>query len=315
VKLLLFFVRRLVLLVITLWLVSALTFAIVNVLPGDAAVAILGDQATPENVAALRLQLGLNEPVGLRYVRWVLGLLHGDLGDSLQYQLPIAGLLTERLHNSIILAGATMLIAMPISAAAGVISAVKRDGWLDRLVTGVSAITLSLPDYIVGLFLILFFSIFLQALPGISLIGPSDDPLARPDALILPVATLTIGALAQLSQIARTSMIEVLESDYIRTAILKGLDYRVVVIKHALRNALVPTVSLVGMNFGYTLGGLVIVETMFAYSGIGLLMTNAVTQRDVPVIEAAVLVVSIGYGVGNMLADVTAFALNPRLRT
>jgi peptide/nickel transport system permease protein len=133
--------------------------------------------------------------------------------------------------------------------------------------------------------------------------------------LILPVATLTIGALAQLSQIARTSMIEVLESDYIRTAILKGLDYRVVVIKHALRNALVPTVSLVGMNFGYTLGGLVIVETMFAYSGIGLLMTNAVTQRDVPVIEAAVLVVSIGYGVGNMLADVTAFALNPRLRT
>lgn len=306
--------RRLGLLLVVLFIVSVLTFIIVNVLPGDVANAILGDLGTPAQVAALRRQMGLDLPLLTRYVTWIGGVLHGNFGQSLQYGVPIAPMLLGRLRNSAILGIITLLIAVPTAVLLGVIAGVRQGGLTDRIVSGFAVIAFSLPEYVVGLVLILAFSIWLPLLPGSSLMDPSANPLDHPAALVLPVAVLTLGMLAYLSQVTRAGMLTALDSSYLRTAVLKGLPGWVVVLKHALPNALLPAISEIGMSFGYVLGGIVIVETLFSYAGIGQMMVNAVDHRDIPVVEAAVLVVAVAYGIGNLLADVTSILLNPRLR-
>lgn len=294
--------------------VSVLTFAIVNVLPGDVATAILGDMASPGQVVALRERLGLDQPLALRYWQWIAGVLHGDLGRSLQYGQPIAPMLIGRLGNSAILGLITLSIAAPASIALGMVAALRPGGVLDRVVSAFAVGAYALPEYVIGLSLILVFSVWWPLLPGSSLMDPNENPLHRPEALILPVGVLVIGMLAFISQITRASMIQVMASPYIRTAILKGVPRWRVVLKHALPNLLPPTIAEIGMYFGYVIGGLVVVETLFSYAGLGQLMTNAVSYRDVPTIQATVLVVAIAYGTGNLLADIAALLINPRLR-
>lgn len=307
--------QRLILLAVVLLIVSVLTFAIVNILPGDVANAILGDLGTPAQVVALRKQMGLDLPLATRYGTWIVGLLHGNFGRSLQFGVPIGPMLMGRLRNSAILGGLTLLIAVPSSVLLGVLAGVRQGRVTDRVVSGFAIAAFSLPEYVIGLTLILVFSIWWPILPGSSLMDPSVDPLSRPLALVLPVAVLVLGMQAYLSQITRAGMIQALESAYVRTAILKGLPHWVVVVKHALPNVLLPTLSEVGMSFGYVLGGIVVVETLFSYSGVGQMMVNAVEHRDIPVVEASVLVTAVAYGIGNLLADVASILLSPRLRS
>ena len=224
-------------------------------------------------------------------------------------------MLLGRLRNSAILGGLTLLIAVPSSVLLGVLAGVRQGRVTDRVVSGFAIAAFSLPEYVIGLTLILVFSIWWPILPGSSLMDPSVDPLSRPLALVLPVAVLVLGMQAYLSQITRAGMIQAMESAYVRTAILKGLPHWVVVVKHALPNVLLPTLSEVGMSFGYVLGGIVVVETLFSYSGVGQMMVNAVDHRDIPVVEASVLVTAVAYGIGNLLADVASILLSPRLRS
>jgi peptide/nickel transport system permease protein len=310
-----FLVRRFASLVLVLLAVSVVTFCIVNVLPGDVATAVLGDLATPEQVAGLRARLGLNEPLPLRYLEWISSVVHGDFGTSLQHGQKIAPILLARLGNSAILGLLGLVIAVPASVALGVLAALRPGRMVDRCISGFAVTAYALPEYVMGLILILLFSIWLQWLPGSSLMDPNENPLARPAALVLPVGVMVTGMLAFMSQVTRATMIEVLGSDYVRTAILKGLPAWAVVLKHALPNALPPIIAEIGMNFGYVIGGLVVVETLFSYAGLGQMVTNAVNYRDIPTIEAAVLVVAAAYGIGNLLADTAALVLNPRLRS
>ncbi|MBW6398213.1 ABC transporter permease [Roseomonas sp. HJA6] len=309
-----FILRRCMLLVLVLIAVSVLTFAIVNVLPGDVATAVLGDMATPQMVEAVRERMGLGQPLPDRYFAWVAGILHGDFGRSLQHGQAIAPMLLGRLGNSAILGGITLAIAAPLSILLGVLAALRPGGVMDRVISGFAVGTHALPEYVIGLLAILAFSIWLPLLPGSSLMDPNENPLSRPEALILPIGVLVIGMLAIISQVTRVGMIQALASPYVRTATLKGLPRWKVVMKHALPNVLPPTVTEIGMYFGYVIGGLVVVETLFSYAGIGQMMTNAVSYRDIPTIQAGVLVVAAAYGIGNLCADVAALVLNPRLR-
>lgn len=309
-----FILRRVLLLVVVLLAVSVLTFAIVNVLPGDVATAVLGDMATPDQVTAVRAALGLDQPLAERYLRWLLAVLQGDFGKSLQHGQPIAPMLMGRLGNSAILGLITLAIAAPLAVALGIIAALKPGGLLDRVIGAIAVGTYALPEYVIGLLCILAFSIWLPILPGSSLMDPNENPLSRPEALVLPIFVLITGMLAFISQITRASMIQVMASAYVRTAILKGVPRWRVVLRHALPNLLPPTIAEIGMYFGYVIGGLVVVETLFSYAGLGQLVTNAVSYRDVPVIQAVVLLVAAAYGIGNLLADVAALLLNPRLR-
>lgn len=306
--------RRLVLLIITLFLVSVLTFGIVNVLPGDVASAVLGDGATPQQVAALRHSMGLDLPLAQRYVTWITHVLRGDLGVSLDSGQPIGPMLWARLGNSAILACLSLAVAVPLSVLLGTVAALNQGGVVDRCISGFVVTVFALPEYVPGLALILVMSIWLNLLPGSSLIDPSTNPLTQPSALVLPVTVVSLGMLAYFSQLSRASMIQALRSAYVRTAVLKGLPRVVVVVRHALRNAMLPTISDIGMTFGNAIGGLVVVETLFSYAGIGQLLTMSVERRDVPTIEVTVLVVAVAYGIGNLAADIVSMLVDPRLR-
>ncbi len=310
-----FLLRRVASLVGVLLAVSVVTFCIVNVLPGDVATAVLGDLASPEQVAGLREKLGLNEPLPLRYLDWISGAVHGDFGVSLQHGQKIAPILLARLGNSAILGLLGLVIAVPLAITFGVFASLRPGSLVDRCISGFAVAAYALPEYVVGLVLILLFSIWLPLLPGSSLMDPNENPLLRPSALVLPVGVMVTGMLAFMSQVTRATMIDVLNGGYVRTAILKGLPGWVVILRHALPNALPPIIAEIGMNFGYVIGGLVVVETLFSYAGLGQMVTNAVNYRDIPTIEAAVLVVAAAYGLGNLLADIAALLLNPRLRS
>jgi peptide/nickel transport system permease protein len=310
-----FILRRIGLLVLVLFAVSMLTFAIVNVLPGDVANAVLGDMASPAQVEMVRQRMGLNEPLVTRYLLWIGDILHGQLGTSLQYGQSISTMVSGRLRNSAVLGLLSLGIAAPLAIAIGTIAATRPGSRLDRCISGFAVGAYAVPEYVTGLIAILLFSIWLAVLPGSSLMDPSENPLSRPAAMVLPVGVLVLGMLAFISQLTRASMIQALASPYIRTAILKGMPWHVVVLKHALPNVLSPTIAEIGMYFGYVIGGQVVVETLFSYAGIGQLITNAVAFRDIPTIEAGVLIVAAAYGVGNLLADVAVLFLNPRLRS
>ncbi len=307
--------RRVALLALVLVAVSLLTFAIVNILPGDVATAILGESATPADLAALRSRMGLDLPLGTRYLTWIGHMLRGDFGTSLAFNLPVAPILLWRLGNSAILAALVLIISVPCALTLGVVAAVYEGSLLDRFLSLAAVFTFALPEFVIGLVLILVFSILYPVLPGSSLMEPGLNPLSQPLALVLPILVLVLHQLAHLSQITRASMINALGSNYVRAARLKGLPPALVVVKHALRNALAPAIAEVGMNFGYVLGGLVVVETLFSYAGVGQLMVMSVENRDVPTLEATVLVIAVAYGVGNLLADIVSLRLNPRLRS
>lgn len=308
-----FIARRLGALAIVLAVVSVLTFAIVQLLPGDVATEILGTSATPEDLAALRVKLGLMRPAPVRYAEWVGGVVRGDWGVSLLYQTPVRPLVLEGLGRSAILAGVALVISVPVSIGLGVVGALRRDTWLDHAISTVTLVALSLPEFVWGTLLILLLAYRFRLLPPSSFVDPRAPFATVASSLVLPVLTLLLALLAQMTRMTRASMIDALRQPFTEAARLRGLRPRRVVV-HALRNALLPTVGIVALNVGFLLGGIVVVETVFAYPGLGRLLVDSVNHRDVPVLEMAALVVASAYGLANLGADVVYAYLDPRIR-
>lgn len=308
-----FLLRRLFLILFILFTISLLIFAVTEILPGDAAAMILGQQATPETLAALRVRLGLDQPAHLRYLQWIGGVLRGDWGESLVMNLPVGPLLAQRLRNSLTLAMLALLIGVPLGILGGVIAGLNRGRWADRSITIFTMFTVSFPSFVTAIFLIILLASWLRWLPASSLIPPDANLWESARYLVLPILTLVLGLLAQVTLHTRNSLIEVLRSDYLRTAVSKGMPKRVVIVRHALRNALLPTISVVALNVGWLLSGVVLVESVFAYPGLGRLMLQAINSRDIPVLQAVALVAAALYALSNLAADLLYRWLNPRI--
>jgi peptide/nickel transport system permease protein len=306
--------RRLLLVALVMAIVSVLIFGVVQILPGDVAVMILGTSATPADLAALRVKLGLDRSAPLRYLDWIGGALRGDWGTSLLYQVPVRPLVFERLGRSAVLAVLALAVAVPLAIGLGVVSALRRNRFLDQVVGLVTLVAVSLPEFISGTVLILVLAFYFAIFPPSSLIDPRVSLWSAAPSLVLPTLTLVLALLAHMTRMTRASMIEALEKPYVRAARLRGLRPRLVILRHALRNALLPTVGIVAINVGFLLGGIVVVESVFAYPGLGRLMVDAVNHRDVPVIQMAALLIALTYALANLAADVVYAYLDPRIR-
>ncbi len=309
-----FFLRRLLFMLLILFFVSLVVFTVTTILPGDAAQMILGQKATPATLAALRTRLGLDQPATLRYVRWIGGVLRGDWGESLIMNLPVAPLLLQRLGNSAVLALLAWVVSALLGIGLGIIAGLNRNRWPDRLITIVTTFFVSFPPFVIAVFLIIVFSLWLRWLPASSMIDANANFFASLRFLILPTLTLTLGSLAEVARLVRSSLLEVLDSDYIRTAHSKGLPNRWVILRHALRNALLPAISVLALNVGYLMSGTVLVERVFAYPGLGRLLLQAISQRDLPLLQGVALLSAAIYTLANLAADVVYFWVNPRIR-
>jgi peptide/nickel transport system permease protein len=311
-----FIVRRTLLGILTLFLASIIIFAATQALPGDPARAILGRTATPESLAALREQLNLDQPVTQQYWDWLSGVLTGDLGESLVAGQPVTELLGSRIVNSAFLMLLAALVSVPLAILIGVVSARRRDGPLDHTLSVTTLAVAGLPEFVVGIALVVLFgTTVFTVLPPVSLIPPDSAPWNYPMELILPTLTLVIAVSPYIARIMRASMIEVLESDYVEMARLKGLRERKVVWGHALPNAIAPTIQVTAINLAYLAGGIVVVEFVFAYPGIGAALVDAVANRDIPVVQAVALLIAAVYVVLNLIADVATILVSPRVRT
>jgi peptide/nickel transport system permease protein len=309
-----FLARRIGLALVTLWLLSVIIFLASHALPGDVGRRILGPFADPRAVATLDHSLGVDRPLIVQYFSWIGGFAHGDLGDSLSFHVPVGTLLVRAFGNSLKLAIVAFVIVVPLSIFGGVLAALRRGKLLDRIITigGLSATVV--PEFVTSIVLILLLAITFKILPISVQVPPDTDPLTQLDHLILPSLPLVLVLFGYIARITRAGMIEALEADYTRTAVLKGLPWRTVVFRHVLRNALLPTIAVVATQVGYLIGGLFVIETMFNYQGIGLLLYTAVTQKDFPLIQAGVMVVGLIYLTATLLADISYSVLNPRIR-
>jgi len=306
--------RRIALGILTLLLVSALIFAGTQLLPGDVASAILGQNATPESLAVLRTDLGLDLPAWQRYINWLMGFVTGDLGTSLANKQPVADLLWPRFWNTMALAGYAAVVSVPIAVILGLVSAVRRGGIFDRVINILALAFVSLPEYFLGLLLILFLSVQFNVLPSLAdtYAGMSFGDWLK--ATTLPALTLVLVTVAQMMRMTRTAVLSVMDQAYVETAFLKGLRTKRVVLRHALPNAAAPIVNVVAFNIAYLITGVVLVEAIFNYNGLGRFMVDAVSKRDLPLVQAAALVFGAAYVILNIIADIAAIALNPRLR-
>lgn len=309
-----FLLRRFALMGFTLFVISVAIFTITQLLPGDVATSILGNQATAEDLATLRQKLGLDQPAYLRYLEWLGGALHGDWGVSLALGAPVGPLILQRLGRSLVLAALAFAAAVPTAIALGVVAGVARGKALDYLISIGTLAAVSLPEFVSGSLLIVVFASWLHLLPPSSLLLPGAGWLGQLRSLVLPALTLMLVMLAHTARMTRASMVEVLGSNYIRTATLKGLPRRQVLLKHALKNALLPTITVVAINVGWLIGGLVVVESVFGYPGLGRLLIDAIQTRDVPLLQAIALLIAAVYAVANLAADVLYARLNPRIR-
>jgi peptide/nickel transport system permease protein len=310
-----FVVRRLLLGLLVLVLVSILVFVATQAL-GDPARAILGRDATPDRLAALHKQLHLDQSKIGQYVTWAGGLLHGDFGTSLASKQPVSQLLGPRLVNSAVLVFLAAVISIPLSIAIGSWAALKREKAFDNITSNLMLVLAALPEFVVAVLLvILFATTVLHILPSISQIQPGQRPWDVPKELILPTATLVIVVAPYVARIMRASMVEVLESDYVEMARLKGLPERTVLVRHALPNAIGPVFQVIAINLAYLAGGIVIIEYVFNYSGIGSALQDAVVNHDIPVVQALAMLIAAVYVVVNLLADVATILVTPRLRT
>jgi peptide/nickel transport system permease protein len=311
-----FILRRLLLGLIVLILVSVLVFLATQALPTDPARAILGRSATPASLAALRRQLHLDRPVVEQYWTWVTGLLHGNLGTSLAAQEPVSTLLAPKLVNSAVLVALAAVLSIPLSIAIGAYAALKREKAFDQASSNLLLALAALPEFVVGLVLvILFATTVLHVLPAVSTIPPGSRPWNNWLALILPTLALVIAVAPYVARIMRASMIEVLESDYVEMARLKGLPERTVLIRHALPNALGPVFQVIALNLAYLAGGIIFIEVVFNYTGVGGAIAEAVVNHDLPVIQALAMLIAAVYVILNLLADVATILVTPKLRT
>ncbi len=312
-----FIVRRVLLGLLTLLLVSVVVFGSTQALPSDPARAFLGRNATPESLAALREQLNLDKPVLGQYGTWLKGFATGDLGESLTGQRePVTTILGKRIQNSAFLVLLAALISVPLSIVLGAVSARRRDGPFDH-VTSISLLALAaLPEFVVAIALVVLFgTTVFTVLPAVSIIPPDDAPWTHMKELVLPTLTLALAVSPYIARIMRASMIEVLESDYVEMARLKGMSERKVVWRHAVPNAIAPTIQVIALNLAYLAGGIVVVEFVFSYAGIGSALVDAVSNRDFPVVQALAMIIAAVYVFLNVAADVATILVSPRLRT
>ena len=310
-----FVLRRLLLGVLVLALVSVVVFIATQAL-GDPAQALLGRDATPERLAALRQELNLDVSPFEQYLNWLGGLMQGSLGDSLTTQRPVADLLSGRLVNSGVLVLCAAVVSIPLSIALGSWAALRREKSVDTVSSNLMLVFASLPDFVVAVLLVIFFSTtVLHVLPAISPVPPGQLPWNNPAILILPTVTLVMTVVPYIARNMRGSMIEVLESDFVEMARLKGLPERVVLIRHALPNAIGPAFQSIALSLAYLAGGIVVVEYAFNYPGIGSALKDAVANHDVPVVQALAMLIAAVYVVVNLLADIATILVTPRLRT
>lgn len=306
--------KRLLLVVYTLLIVSLLVFAITQLLPADAAVTLLGQSATPEALAALRARLGLDQPTWLQFGHWLMAVLHGDLGTSMRNGLPVLGSLVDALGRSLLLAGCSLLLMLLVAIPLGIVAAVRRGRPVDLIIAMLSYIGVSLPEFVTATLLILLFADVWQLLPATGYVPLSDNFVEGLRHLILPTLTVSMIMVAHVSRMVRSEMIDVLETDYIRAARLKGLSRRRVLLRHALRNGLLPTITIVALDVGYLLGGIVVVEEIFNIPGIGRELLVAVAARDLPAIQGGVLILAATYCVVNFVADLAYAYLDRRIQ-
>jgi peptide/nickel transport system permease protein len=309
-------VRRLLLGVLTLWLISLVVFAAVLALPGDAATAILGREATPDRVAALREQLNLNDSVISQYLQWIGGVITGSFGTSAATQQPVSDLLAARVGNSAFLVFVAALVAIPLSIALGVWMAMRRDRTVDNVGSTTTLVLAALPEFVIGIGLVLLFatSVF-QWFPAVSLLPPGTRAWEEPNVVVLPAATLVLAVTPYISRIMRGSMVEVLESEYVTMARLKGLSERTVIWRHAVPNAIVPAIQVAALQLAWMAGGVVVVEFVFSYPGIGAALIDAVGNRDMPVVQTVTMLAAGIYVALNLLADLATILVTPKLRT
>jgi peptide/nickel transport system permease protein len=306
--------QRFALGLLLLFAVSVLIFAGTQILPGDVAQSILGQSATPQALANLREEMGLNNPAYLRYLHWLWGILHGDLGTALTTKLDIATSIKERLWNTLFLAFWAAVVAVPLAIILGLLAVRYRNGPIDKLISGVALASTSVPEFFIGYLLVFFFAVKYQIFPGISTVYDSMSFLEKMKAIALPATALTLVVLAHMMRMTRATILNVMQSAYIETAELKGLTAFEIIRKHAFPNAIAPIINVVMLNLAYLVVGVVVVEVIFVYPGMGQYLVDHVAKRDVPVVQAVGLIFAAVYIVLNMIADIASILANPRLR-
>lgn len=311
-----FVVKRVLFGLLTLVVISLLIFGVTQALPSDPAAVMLGRDATPEAVAALRSEFGMDRSLPSQYTRWLGGVVTGDLGTSFSTRLPLTKYITPRVANSLFLLLCAGLVSIPISLAIGAYAALKRDKGFDNASSLVLLVLAAMPEFVVGTLLVILLSTFVfKVLPATTYLSPGQPPWADMKGLVLPILTLVFAVTPYVARVMRASMVEVLESDYVEMARLKGMPERTVLLRHALPNSVGPVFQVIALNLAYLAGGVIIVERLFNFPGIGSALGEAVRSRDLPVIQFLALVIAGVYVLTNLLADVGTVLVTPRLRT
>lgn len=300
---------------LTLLLVSMTIFVIAQLLPGDAAQEALGQSATPEQVAALRHEMGLDRPAHVRYVSWLGGMLTVDPGQSMVANMPVGEVIEERLPNSLLLAALAAMVAIPVALSIGIGSAMNRGGRIDRALNVVTLAMVAVPEFLVATIAVLIFSVKLRWLPSIALASSDMGWGEYLRGVAMPVLTLCVIVIAQMARMTRAAVIDQMDRPYVEMAVLKGVAPVRVILRHIMPNAIAPIVNAMALSLSYLLGGAVIVETIFNYPGLASLMVNAVTSRDMPLLQACAMIFCAAYLILMLIADVTAILANPRLRS
>lgn len=309
-----YLIRRIAVIVPTVFFVSIIIFGLLKLLPGDPALALAGEERDPALIAAIRAKYRLDEPLPVQYLYWIMGVLQGDLGESIRTKQPVLELVIEKLPVTIQLATMALVIALSIGVTMGVVSAVKKDSGWDYAANVVALWGISTPNFWLGIMLILLFSVQFGLLPASGYVKPGEDLGQNLATMIMPAFVLGNAIAAVMMRHTRSAMLQVLGADYVRTARAKGLSERVVVVKHGLRNALVPVITLGALEFGQLLSGAVLTEQVFTIPGFGKLIVDSVFNRDYAVVQGVVLVTATTYIVLNLLADIAYFLVNPRMR-
>jgi peptide/nickel transport system permease protein len=310
-----YLVRRLLLLVLTLVITSLIIFVLTQLLPGDVARLVLGRDASPSAIADFNERFGLDDPIPVQYVNWLGGFVTGDWGDSFTSgNPPVRPLVVERMANSLRLAGFTLLIAVPLSIFLGVVAALAKDTWLDNLISVLSLSVVGLPEFVSGIVFVNVFALGLGWFDTTSRVADNMQLLDWIRILTLPALTASLVLIGYVTRMARAGMIDELQKSYVRTATLKGLSRRTVILKHVLRNALLPTITVIAISIGWLMGGLVVIENIFNYPGMGSELVRAVEQKNIPVLQAVAFIIVLVFAIANLLADMIYALLNPRIR-
>ena len=306
--------RRILISIPTVFLVTVVVFGLQQLLPGDAALALAGEERDPEAIAYIRTKYHLDRPVPVQYYFWIRGVFQGDLGESLRINEPVGALVVEKLPVTLELALLAMLISLAIGMPAGIASAVKKGTGWDYTANVVALSGLSVPNFWLGIMLILLFSVQFGWLPAAGYVSPMEDPVENLRHMIMPAAVLGTGLAAAMMRHTRSAMLSVMRQDYVRTARAKGLNEGVVILKHTLRNALIPIITLASLQFGELIAGAVLTEQVFTIPGFGKLIVDAVFNRDYAVVQGVVLCTAVGYILVNLMADIGYFLANPKIR-